>query len=131
MWDLAIDESSRDIVFTPSRDLLGVSGDELNRQRIQTRCKIRKGSFIYGRADLGSNLHKISRYDIDRQLREAAPVVQEALTPMDDIRITSITPSVTDGNQLFINVKYQPVVTGDEGELELPSVPEYDARVTI
>jgi hypothetical protein len=133
-YDLAIDMTSGDLIFGPSRDLLGVTGPELDKQRILTRCKIRRGSFQYDDSKtLGSRLHEIQRFDINRQVREAPALVQEALEPMTDITIQSIDVEATEDNRLSIQVNYKPVTGTGDDENPLPEtvVPEYDARVTV
>lgn len=131
MWDVALDGETGDIIFGPGRDLLGSSGPELNLQRILTRCKIVRGSFVYDPDDtLGSRLNEISRYTTDRQVREAPPLVMEALEPMDDISVSSVEAEITEDNRLLIIVQYQPVVSDDEAEIPVEEIPEYEARVT-
>lgn len=130
-WDLALDADSGDVIFGPSRDLLGTTGSGLVEQRIIVRCKIRRGSFVYDENNtLGSRLHEITRFDSGRQLREAPALVQEALEPMGDIRVLGVDAEITEDNRLSLGVRFQPIVGTDEGSIPTEVIPEYDARVT-
>lgn len=129
-WDLALDGGSGDFIFGPSRDLLGVTGTELVNQRILIRCGIPRGSFLYDET-LGSRLQEISRQPSERQLREAPTLVQEALEPMDDIRVTSINVEITEDNRLFLDVQWQPIVSDNEVQASPDEIPTFDAKVTI
>lgn len=104
-FDLALSHA-HDLIFGPSRDLLGVTGVELDKQRIQVRCKIPRGSFIYDEGgELGSNLILVPRSPGTMQLRLAESYAHEALDDMEGISIQSVTASMTDEG-IAIDVKF-------------------------
>lgn len=105
-WDLALSDTG-DLIFGPNRDLLGVSGQELDKQRIVVRCRIPRGSFIYDEDEtLGSNLHTISRYTSARQLSLAEAYVQEALADMEGVDVEEVEAALTDEGYVGIRVKF-------------------------
>lgn len=133
MWDLAVDGETGDLIFGPSRDLLGAAGSNLTDQRILVRCKIPRGSFTFD-ADgtLGSRLYKISSTSLDRKIKEAGALIREAVEPMDDIQVSEVNVDVDENNRIRANVKYAPIVANDESEDVIADpTPSYDARVTI
>lgn len=131
-WDLALDLESTDVIFGPSRDLLGQTSAELYRQRIFVRCKVPRGTFGDDET-FGSRLHEIAGYTLDRQFREAPPLVREALEPMDDIEIMDVIVEVTDNNRLAVTVKFRPILSPDETDeiVDDGELPDFDAVVTI
>lgn len=132
MWDLALDPATGDLLFGPSRDLLGVTGFALVDQRILNRAKIPRGSFRYDdTGTLGSNLNKISSSPLERQLREAPALLGEAIEPMRDINVQGIDASVDENRRLSLVVRYSPVVSSDAGSSPATPTPDYDATVTI
>jgi hypothetical protein len=133
MWDLALDGESGDILFSPTRDLLGATGDGLTRQRILLRCKIPRGSWQYDDdKTLGSRLNTISRFPSSRQINEAPGIVREALEPMDDIVLNDVQVSTTDKNQLLVAVNYSVVdeIDDDSGP-DTSGLVEFSTEVTI
>jgi hypothetical protein len=80
-----------DLVFGPSRDLKVVQKADLMTQRIMVRLKLPKGSFIFS-ATMGSDINALLRSTntAEGQAR-AVSIVTQALRPMDDLRITSIS----------------------------------------
>lgn len=133
MFDLAIDLESCDLMFGPHTDLLGASGDVVTRQRILARCKIPRGSWVYDETGtLGSRLYQISGHPTGQQLSQSPSLVQEALEPMQDIRVGQIVPKVTQDNHLAVFVGYQPIggLAGDE-VLTTEPAPEFDVTLTL
>lgn len=134
-YDFALDLSTGDWVFGSTRDLLGVTGPELDKQRIFIRTKIPRGSFIYDENnDLGSRLHEITRYPSQSQIDQARTYVVEALSEMDGVSIDEINIDIGEGGQLIVDVQFHPTTGLDpeeDTESEEEDVPEFDARVTI
>jgi hypothetical protein len=128
--DLATDPATGDFMFGGTRDLMGCTGPELVNQRILTRARIPRGTFAYDEnGTLGSRLHSIMGYPSQRQISSAPALVQEAVEPMDDIRVTNVTVNVTDDNRLELHVKWVPVVGRDE-TVPAPTeiTPDFDAK---
>jgi hypothetical protein len=90
-WDFILDRKTGDWVFDGNNDYMGVSGDELIRQRIFIRMKIPRGSFLYD-ADgiLGSRAYQLLRFTVDRTARDLTSVIEEALEGLDEITIQGI-----------------------------------------
>lgn len=133
-WDIALDGESGDLLFSPTHDLLGTTGDGLTKQRILLRCKIPRGGWQYDEdGTLGSNLHLITRAPSAAQLAEAPSLVQEALEPMDDISVEDVQVSTDENNRLVVAVTYTNVVVDDEEDItEIEtSIPTIDATMTI
>lgn len=136
MWDLAVDGETGDLLFSPTRDLLGAVGDGLTRQRILVRCKIPRGTWVYDEiGTLGSNLYRISRSPGSKQIQDAPGYVREAVADMDDIQIHDVQVQPDENNRLVVNLTYSPVVTDedadDDGTLESGLLPDIDTSVTI
>lgn len=132
MWDVAVDPTTGDFMFGPTRDLIGVTGSALIEQRILTRAKIPRGSFRYDdTGTLGSNLNKISSSPLERQLREAPALLGEALEPMTDVEIHGIDATVNSNKHLSLVVRYSPIVSSDAGSSPATPTPDYDATVII
>jgi len=135
-FDIAIDKETGDWLFGPTLDLIGVTGPELDVQRINIRSRIPRGSFTYDEnGSLGSFLHLISRNPSPKQLSDARAYMVEALQDMDGISVIQIDTSSDEIGQLLIDVKFEQ--TGDlEAELstefeDSADAPEFDARVTF
>ncbi len=121
-WDAALDQNG-DWIFSGNRDILQVDGNALTQQRIMTRLKIPRGTFVFDEtSDLGSELQFALRYNTDRAQREIPGIVQRALEPMsDEISVTSVTVSLsTNQRQLVIDIRYQHRVT-EENTADVPS----------
>lgn len=133
MFDLAIDLESCDLIFGPHTDLLGASGDVVTRQRILTRCKIPRGTWVYDEdGTIGSRLLQISGRPSGQQLAQAPALVEEALEPMQDIQVGSVQASITDDNKLAVFVNYQPVGGAPEDEsVTTELTPEFDVTLTL
>ena len=134
-WDLALDPETGDFVFGPARDLIGVTGPELDQQRISIRVKIPRGSFTYDDdGTLGSLLHTIPRHPSEIQLHEAQSYVLEALDGMDGVSVDEVQVSVNENGQVEALVSYHQTTGIDATEddfTEDQDVPAFDARVTI
>jgi phage gp46-like protein len=89
-WDAAISENG-DLVFAANRDLAGVSGIDLIEQRMKTRLKIPRGTWLYDqREDFGSSLHTISNMRPDFIATAAKGYALEALRPMTEIDVSDV-----------------------------------------
>ena len=133
-WDLALDGETGDLLFSPTHDLLGATGDGLTNQRILLRCRIPRGAWQYDEeGTLGSRLAAISRAPSARQLAEAPSLVQEALEPMDDISVGDVQVSTDENNRLVVSVNYVTVdpVEGEDAQVIDDSMPSIDATMTI
>lgn len=133
-WDIALDGDSGDILFGPTHDLLGTTGDGLTQQRILLRCKIPRGGWQYDEdGTLGSRLTLITNAPSAAQVAQAPALVREALEPMDDISVEDIQVSADKNNRLVVSVSYRNVdVENDEDITEIDtSIPTIDATMTI
>jgi hypothetical protein len=134
MWDLALSENG-DLMFSPTRDLLGTTADELTKQRILVRCRIPRGSWAYdATGTLGSRLAASSRNPHASQLQQAPALVREALAPMDDIQIEDVQVSTDENNRLMVAVNFKSIISVDDQETADAvdeSMPSVDAIMTI
>ncbi|HWV45673.1 MAG TPA: hypothetical protein VN039_06580 [Nitrospira sp.] len=134
-WDLALEGESGDLIFSPTLDLLGATGDGLTKQRVLIRCRIPRGSWTYDlTGELGSRLATISRNPGPIQLANAPAMVKEALAPMEDITVDDVQATVDENNRLVVSVSYTPVLTQDEADAiggVSADIPVIDATVTI
>lgn len=132
-FDLALSDTN-DLIFGPTRDLLGVTGVELDKQRIQVRCKIPRGSFIYDDdGQLGSNLILVPRNPGTMQLRVAESYVHEALDDMEGISVQSVDASVSeDGINVDVKFTQSGQLDADariEDTTDEDDVVEFDTRI--
>jgi phage gp46-like protein len=112
-WDLAISEHG-DLVFGGNRDLAGVSGIDLIEQRIKTRLKVPRGTWLYDRVgDLGSSLHTVSNMRPEHVITAAKGYTAEALRPLDEIQVQEIQVDA-DGRGIAVTVFY--LVNDDAGD---------------
>jgi hypothetical protein len=134
-WDMQLEGETGDLVFSPSRDIAGVSGEGLLRQRVSLRCKILKDSYIYDEdGSLGSILHLVPRSPSAAQIEDAKGAVISALGPMSgEISVTNVDITVTSLNQLQVNIEFVPIMTDtDIPTIDPSSNPEFDAiSVTV
>jgi phage gp46-like protein len=133
-YDFALDPVTGDFLFGPTRDIIGVTGPELDEQRISIRCKIPRGTFTYDEeGTLGSFLHLISRNPSRQQMDDARGYVAEALEDMDGISIDTIDVETTESGVLNIGVKFVQTSSLDEDEEEdvETDLPEFDANVML
>jgi hypothetical protein len=134
MWDLALDGETGDIIFSPTHDLLGATGDGLTQQRILLRCRIPRGAWQYDEeGTLGSRLASHAGVSSVRMLNEAPGFVREALEPMDDISVGEIQVATDENNRIVVSLNYTNVVNpDDEGAVVIDdTVPTIDATMTI
>jgi hypothetical protein len=114
-YDIAMSEHG-DLVVSGSRDLAGISGTDLIEQRIRTRLRIRRGSWVYDtEGDLGSNLERVINQEPTQAERSIQNYVREALEPMEEISVVGVTTDYTDLS-LTLSVQYQ--LLDIEGEAE-------------
>lgn len=128
MWDLAIDGETGDWIFDPTRDILAVSGIALARQKIITRLKIPRGSFVYDEdGTLGSRLAELSRSDVNEALSEATRLAREALVDMPDVVINDVSAYLAEDstNNVVVRVEYSPVLE------EFPDEPDQEQDLDI
>lgn len=133
-WDLALDGESGDILFGPTHDLLGATGDGLTKQRILLRCRIPRGTWQYDETGtLGSSLTTISSAPSAAQVAQAPALVREALEPMDDISVGDVQVSTDDQNRLIVMLNYTTVADPDEENAVVINdvLPSIDATMTV
>ena len=84
MWDIEISEHG-DLVFAGNHDLETVEGTQVINQRIITRLRIRRGSWIFNRdSSLGSDLDSAMGRPQSQQLENFPTIIANALAPMED-----------------------------------------------
>lgn len=118
MYDLALSEHG-DLVIAGNRDLAGISGIDLIEQRIRTRLKVYRGSWVYDEDQtFGSNLFQAVSLPPDQVEERINGYVREALQPMDDISVVDVGV-VTTSHDATVFVSYQVVddEIGAEGEI--------------
>ena len=129
-WDFRLDNSTGDLVFSPSRDIAGVDSVGLLRQRVSIRCKIPRGTYMYDEDDsLGSELHLVPRSPSLAQVEDAKAAVATALEPMSsEINVTSVLAEKTENNQLQVTVAFTHVLTDyDIPTIDANTAPDVDA----
>lgn len=133
-YDFALDPYTGDFLFGPTRDIIGVTGPELDAQRVSIRCKIPRGTFTYDEdGTLGSFLYLISRNPSRQQLQDAKGYVAEALEDMEGVTIDNIEPTVDEMGRVNIGVTFAQTSSLDEDtqdDLET-DLPEFDANVML
>ena len=123
-YDLKIAEHG-DILFSPTKDLLGVAGHSLVEQRIRNRLIIRRGSWLYDTDNvLGSQLHSLIGSRTDEAAERVQMIVHDALRPMEDISITNVV-AADEERGLVLYVQYELA----EIESDYPAVPYYGTAV--
>jgi hypothetical protein len=133
-YDFALDPATGDFLFGPTRDVIGVTGPELDSQRISIRCKIPRGTFVYDEeGTLGSFLHLIPRNPPSSQLGLAENYVREALEDADGISVEDVSVSADSYGMLNADIKF--IQTGSlDGDLDTDfesDLPEFDANVML
>jgi phage baseplate assembly protein W len=104
-FDLALAPNG-DLVFAANRDWLGVSGTPQIEQRMRTRIKIPRGSWVYDENQgLGSRIHRVLQQAPDRAVIEIPVFIREALDDMDDIAIQDVQV-VMDGRSVRVVIDY-------------------------
>jgi hypothetical protein len=127
-WDIAVDGETGDWIFDPARDILAVSGIALARQKIITRLKIPRGSFVYDEdGTLGSRLAELARGNVQVALAETPRMVREALADMPDISIKNVYAYISedDSSKVVARVEYAPALE------EFPDNPDEDSDLDI
>lgn len=134
-FDIALDGESGDVIFGPTRDLLGATGDGLTKQRILLRCKVPRGSWVYDEdGTLGSRLYTISASASAAQLQQAPAYVREAVEPMDDIQLTDVSAVLDDQNRIVVAVDFINVIADDEidaSPIEDDQLPGIETTFTV
>jgi hypothetical protein len=134
MWDFGTDPVTGDWLFGANRDLAGVDGVSLDRQRIRTRLKVTRGTFHYDLTGLlGSRLHVAQRLGIERAEREIPLLIREALEPMDDIEVRDIAVkrNENDPNQLMVELKYGHISGVSELALTEDETDEFSVTLSL
>lgn len=81
-----------------------INGDAELIQRALIRLNVRRGS-LEGDPALGSNLHKLGQKPPDILDRLARSYVQEALLPMQELRVEAVETRSTDRENLAVTVQ--------------------------
>jgi len=129
-YDLALGPTN-DLIFAANRDLLGVSGTAIYDQRIKTRLKIRRGTWVFdSEKKLGSRIELVLGRSSDRAASEVTAFVHEALDDMEDIVVTGVQVEIPDAatraSMLALKVSYTikpdpaeaPFLTSDEQDID-------------
>lgn len=83
-WDLALSPNS-DLIFAANLDWQFVDGDALLNQRIITRLRMVRGSWMLDRSSLlGSHLNEILSEPLTQGAVDIPALAMDALSPMDD-----------------------------------------------
>lgn len=115
-YDFAIHPNG-DWLFGASRDIQGVTGPELDKQRIRIRCKIPRGSFVYDADDsLGSRLHEVTRRALGADLGAVTGIVTEALEDMEGIVVDDVVATQTDSG-ISVSISFTHMPDQDESQL--------------
>lgn len=111
-WDLALSSAGDviftpgDLIFSPSADILGVSGVDLIEQRMRMRMKLQRGSWTYDEDNsFGSQLFKLVSTTPEAGAAQASAYVREALREMDEIDVDDVHVSFQ-GSSLVLIVDY-------------------------
>src|SRR5450759_461426 len=95
--DLAIDPATGDLLFGPNLDFQTVTEDAVTAQRARVRLRIEQGWLNDPSGGLlGSRLRAALHLPRSRLLLETSAFIEEALAPMDDIEIVSVTVNESD-----------------------------------
>lgn len=112
-WDLALSEHG-DFIFAGNRDFAGVSGLDEIEQRMKTRMKVRRGTWVFDtQKTLGSNLFRLIGMPPNQAADSAQVFVREALRGMDEISVTNVQTVLSD-TDITIIVFYRVKITGDQ-----------------
>ena len=112
-FDLLLSENG-DLVFSATRDLQGIAGIGQVNQRIRTRLKIPRGSWIYDDdGTLGSQLYNLTITNPLEAQARAEAYVREALRPAEDISVDHVELE-QDVRGFTVNVFYRLVGESDE-----------------
>lgn len=134
-YDLAIGPSN-DLIFSANRDLLGVSGYPLYEQRIKTRLKIKRGSWVFDTDHtLGSRLDLALGRTTEQAMSEITAFVHEALADMDDIAVAGVgittDPNDTTGSTVIVRVGYVVALAGEEAPFSPPDEQLQEVQISF
>lgn len=88
--DLLLDFENRDLAKTLQGRPILIEGAEEIAQRLRLRLTLRRGSFRLD-PELGSRLYALPRGDSERMERFAREAVEEALSPMPEVRLETLS----------------------------------------
>lgn len=88
--DLMLDFENRDLAKTPQGWPAPIDGVEEVAQRLRLRLTVPRGSFRLD-PELGSRLYALPRGDSERMERFARQAVEEALSPMPEVRLEELS----------------------------------------
>jgi hypothetical protein len=109
-FDLALSQHG-DLIFSASRDLEYVEGEQLLNQRIINRLRIQRGSWIFNRdSSLGSDLHEVLGKSVEQQIDNVPSMVTTALEPMNDEIDVQSVEIIQETRGLSIAVQYARIV---------------------
>lgn len=125
-FDLALTELT-DLSISAARDLAAlVDEDAIINQRIKTRLKIERGSWVLD--DTGTLGSLISAYfgnPMDKFIDRVPDVIRQALEEMDEIQIENVTLSQSGPWQVLAEIVWSPLP-----ELDLIAASEVDEFAT-
>ena len=133
-WDFGLDPATGDFIFGANHDLMGVSGEDLDRQRISVRLKIPLGTFAYDETELlGSRLRSAQRLPMERGLAEIPKLVEEALEPMEDIDVRSVTVAEDedDPGKAVVILKYAHSPERSDSRLTADETDELEVTISL
>lgn len=108
MYDLALSKYF-DLVVSASRDLAGVSGNGIAGQRIKTRLRIERGSWVLN-PDIGSILTSSLSRLTNENLEHIPAIVTEALSPLhEDIEVVNVEVTKLSETEALVSIYYRNV----------------------
>jgi len=114
-YDIALSELT-DVIVNASRDLAGISGDALINQRIKTRLKIERGSWLLDdNGTLGSMIFAYFGDPMERFEDRLPDVVRQALENMTEIQIDNIDVSQNGSWQVLVEIAWSYLPEFDGG----------------
>jgi hypothetical protein len=129
-WDIGLSQYG-DLNFTAARDLLMVRSGDLVQQRMMLRLRLPKGSYMYNKK-LGSEMRSLLHVgNTAEQQARGASIVTQALRPMDDLTISSITVEPDARNPRAINVIIEASVQIDRGKLPPLGSDPFRTEITV
>jgi hypothetical protein len=112
-YDIALSENF-DLVVTGSRDLAGIDGDDLIAQRIKTRLRIERASWVLDDVgSLGSDIHQYFGSPSDKFIQVLPTLIRQALAEMDDIEIVDIVVTPQTTHQVLASIFFRHVEDTD------------------
>ena len=104
--DLLLDFENRDLARTLQGWPVLIEGAEEIAQRLRLRLTLRRGSFRPD-PELGSRLYALPRGDADRMERFARGAIEEALSPMPEIRLEELSCRYDPGeDRAFVDCRF-------------------------